>query len=179
MAQGESSLPIRTGQETYVEVSERWSGPALLVMRLLIGWHFFLAGMHKILEPGGWTAKGFLLGAVGGANPFAGFFEAMAQSSLLPVIDVMNMAGLTLIGLGLIFGVLVRWCAFWGSIMMWFYWMAALPLDNSVFVNEHVIYIALLFFLGAFGAGRYYGLDKYVEEMEFVQNYPWLKYVLG
>jgi thiosulfate dehydrogenase [quinone] large subunit len=179
MAESEPTLPIRTGHETYVEVSERWSGPALLIMRLLIGWHFFLAGMHKVLAPGGWTAKGFLLNAVRPANPFTEFFQMMAESSLLPLIDVMNMAGLTLIGLGLIVGALVRWCAFWGSIMMWFYWMASLPLANSVFVSEHVVYIALLFFLGAFGAGRYRGVDEYVEDLEFVQNYPWLRYVLG
>jgi thiosulfate dehydrogenase [quinone] large subunit len=178
MAESEPTLPIRTGHETYVEVSERWSGPALLIMRLLIGWHFFLAGIHKVLQPG-WSSKGFLLNAVGPSNPFAGFFEAMANSSFLWLIDIMNMTGLTLLGIGLIVGALVRWCAFWGSIMMWFYWMASLPLKNSVFVSDHVVYIALLFFLGAFGAGRYRGVDEYVEDMEFVQDYPWLRYILG
>lgn len=173
----EPTLSLRTGHEKYVAVSERWSGPALLALRLLLGWHFFFAGITKVLEPG-WSAQGFLMG-VGDANPFAGFFAAMAGSDLLPLIDALNMWGLTLIGLGLLVGGAVRWCAFWGSVMMWFYWAASLPLANSIFVDDHIVYIALLFMLGAFAAGRYYGVDEYVERSSIVQSNPWLKYLLG
>ncbi|MFB6353501.1 MAG: DoxX family protein [Halobacteriales archaeon] len=176
--ESEQTVPIRTGRETFLEVSERWSGPAMLVLRVLIGWHFFFAGVTKLLDPS-WSSRGYLMNAVGEANPFTGFFHAMATSSWLPVVDFLNMWGLTLVGLGLIVGAAVRWNAFWGSIMMWFYWASSLPLAHSVFVDDHVIYIALLFGLGAFGAGRYYGLDRYVEQTSFVQRYPWLRYLLG
>jgi thiosulfate dehydrogenase [quinone] large subunit len=171
-------LRLRTGHETFVNVSETWSGPALLALRVMIGWHFFFAGVTKIIA-GDWSAQGFLANAVADANPFLGFFQAMANSSLLPLIDILNMWGLTLVGLGLLVGGAVRWCAFWGSIMMWFYWAASLPLAHSVFVDDHIIYIALLFMLGAFGAGRYYGVDEYVESSSIVQNNRWLRYLLG
>jgi len=173
----ESNIPISTGAETYVEISRRWSGPALLLMRVLIGWHFFFAGITKVLE-GDWTAAGYL-GGVPEANPFKGFFSAMASSDLLPLIDILNMWGLTLVGLALILGAAVRWSAFWGAIIMWFYWASSLPLEHSVFVDDHIVYIALLFALGAFGAGRYYGLDKYVEQWSIVKNNPALTYLLG
>ncbi|MEF8756721.1 MAG: DoxX family protein [Halobacteriales archaeon] len=176
--ESESKTRLRTGHEKYLEVSERWSGLAVLTMRLLIGWQFLLAGIIKFVVPN-WSAKPYLIHGVPEANPFVGFFTAMAKSSWMPIINGFNMWGLTLVGLALILGVAVRFSAFWGGVVMWFYWASSLPLENSVFVNEHIVYIALLFFLGAFGAGRYYGLDKYIEDMQIVEDNPWLRYLLG
>lgn len=173
----ESTMSIRTGAEKYVEVSERWSGPALLLLRVLLGWHFFFAGITKVLE-GNWTAAGYL-GGVGEANPFYGFFQAMAGSDWMWLIDLLNMWGLTLVGVALLLGAFVRFSAFWGAVMMWFYWASSLPLANSIFIDDHIIYIVLLFALGAFGAGRYYGLDRYIEDMAVVKNNEWLKIFLG
>ncbi|MFB6254179.1 MAG: DoxX family protein [Halobacteriaceae archaeon] len=174
----EHTIPIKTGHEKYIEISKTWSGPALLIMRVLLGWHFFFAGITKVMNPG-WSAKGYLLNAVGKANPFTGFFHAMANSAWMPLVDVLNMWGLTLVGIALIIGFAVRWSAFWGAVMMWFYWASSLPLAHSIFVDDHWVYVALLFALGAFGAGRYYGIDKYIEDLAIVQNNAWLKYLLG
>lgn len=173
----EPTTALRTGHEKYIELSETWSGPAMLVMRVLIGWHLFFAGITKVIDPG-WSASGYLLNAVPEGNPFAGLWPYLANNWLW-LLDPLNQWGLTLVGLALIFGVAVRWSAFWGSIMMWFYWASSLPLAHSVFVDDHIIYIALLFALGAFGAGRYYGLDKYIERMDFVKRNRWLRYLLG
>jgi thiosulfate dehydrogenase [quinone] large subunit len=41
------------------------------------------------------------------------------------------------------------------------------------------VYALLLFGLGAFGAGRIFGLDSYIEETQLVQNRPALKLFLG
>jgi thiosulfate dehydrogenase [quinone] large subunit len=95
------------------------------------------------------------------------------------LIDPLNGWGLTLVGLGLFLGAAVRWCAFCGSLMMLFYWAASLPLANSIRIDDHIVYIALLFMLGAFEAGRYYGVDEHVERSSIVQNNPWLNYLLG
>lgn len=70
-----------------------------------------------------WTAAGFLQNAIAPRNPLAGVWTSFAGS---PVIDLLNMWGLALTGLGLILGVLVRRNAFSGAIMMLFYWAAAL-----------------------------------------------------
>jgi thiosulfate dehydrogenase [quinone] large subunit len=111
-------------------------------------------------------------------------FVAMAGN---PLIDILNMWGLTLTGLALILGVAVRWSAFWGAVMMLFYWAAALqggllaglPLAHGWVIDDHIVYAALLFGLGAIGAGRILGLDARIEEMSFVQNNRWLRYLLG
>jgi thiosulfate dehydrogenase [quinone] large subunit len=104
-----------------------------------------------------------------------------------PLVDALNMWGLALTGLALILGVLVRWSAFWGAVMMLFYWasslqgglLAGLPLEHGWVVNDHIVYAALLFGLGAFGAGRILGLDARIEKTDFVRNNPWLRYFLG
>jgi len=131
-----------------------------------------------------WTAAGYLANAIPEGNPFMGMWSSMAGS---PMIDILVMWGLTLTGIGLIIGAFVRWNAFWAAIMMLFFWaaalegglMAGLPLAHGWVVDDHLVYAALLFGLGAFGAGRILGLDKYIEEMGFVKNMPWLRYLLG
>jgi len=104
-----------------------------------------------------------------------------------PLIDMLNMWGLTLTGLAIILGAFVRWSAFWGAIMMLFYWlasltgglMAGLPVAHGWVVDDHIVYAVLLFGLGAFGAGRILGVDAYLEQLEVVRSNPWLKYLLG
>ncbi|MEF8842734.1 MAG: hypothetical protein V5A62_14110 [Haloarculaceae archaeon] len=131
-----------------------------------------------------WTAAGYLANAIPEGNPFADVFVAMAGN---PLVDILNMWGLTLTGLALILGVFVRWSAFWGAVMMLFYWAAALqggllaglPLAHGWVIDDHMVYAALLFGLGAIGAGRILGLDARIEETEVVQRNRWLRYLLG
>jgi thiosulfate dehydrogenase [quinone] large subunit len=170
------------GRETSFEYSETWVGYSLLLLRVVMGWIFFQAGVDKLLQDN-WTAAGFLNNVPDG-NPFASTFASMAGNEL---VDLLNMWGLTLIGVALLLGVLVRWSAFWGAIMMLFYWAASLegglldglPLAHGWVVDDHMVYAVLLFGLGAFGAGRILGLDRYLEDTEFVQNNRWARYLLG
>jgi thiosulfate dehydrogenase [quinone] large subunit len=178
------------GRETNFEYSETWIGYALLGMRIVMGWVLFQGGVTKLItyldaDPANnWTAAGFLTNAVPAGNPLTGLFASMAGN---PLIDMLNMWGLTLTGLGLLLGAFVRWNAFWGAVMMLFYWLAALeggllaglPLAHGWVVDDHLVYAVLLFGLGAFGAGRILGLDAYLEEMEFVRGNRWLRYVMG
>jgi thiosulfate dehydrogenase [quinone] large subunit len=104
-----------------------------------------------------------------------------------PLVDALNMWGLTLTGLALILGAFVRWSAFWAAVLMMLYWAAALqggllaglPLEHGWVIDDHVVYASLLFGLGAIGAGRILGLDARLERTEFVRNNPWLRYLLG
>jgi thiosulfate dehydrogenase [quinone] large subunit len=178
------------GRDVTFEYSETWIGYSMVGLRVVMGWVLLQGGLTKLVTyldanpENNWTAAGYLANAIPQGNPFAGVFTAMAGS---PLIDVLNMWGLTLTGLALILGVLVRWSAFWGAIMMLFYWAAALqggllaglPLAHGWVVDDHIVYAALLFGLGAFGAGRILGLDARIEQMGFVQNNPWLRYLLG
>ncbi|WP_136603149.1 DoxX family protein [Salinigranum halophilum] len=178
------------GRETNFEYSEHWLGYAIIALRVTMGWVLFQGGITKLVtyldaDPANnWTAAGYLANAIPAGNPLAGFFASMAGN---PLIDVLNMWGLTLTGLALILGAFVRWSAFWGAVMMLFYWLAALeggllaglPLAHGWVVDDHLVYAFLLFGLGAIGAGRILGLDASLEELSVVQNNRWLRWFLG
>jgi len=165
------------GREVSFDYSETWVGYSLVSLRLIMGWTFFYAGITKVLDPS-WSAEDFLLHAIPEGNPFGGVWATMAGEWLW-LIDPLNQWGLTLVGLALILGIAVRWSAFWGAVMMLFYWAASLPLSHAIVIDDHVVYALLLFGLGAFGAGRILGLDRRIEETDLVRNTPWLRYLLG
>ena len=178
------------GRETDFEYSEHWIGYSIVIMRVVMGWVLLQGGLTKLVTyldanpENNWTAAGYLANAIPAGNPFAGAFAAMAGS---PLVDVLVMWGLTLTGLGLIVGALVRWNAFWGAVMMMMFWAAALegglfqglPVAHGWVVDDHLVYAALLFGLGAIGAGRVLGLDARIEELGLVRRNPWLRYLLG
>lgn len=171
------------GKRVEFDYSESWIGYAIFLMRVTMGWVLFQGGIAKVLDSS-WTAEGYLLHAIPEGNPFVAFWTAIAGS---PVIDALNAWGLTLTGLGLILGALVRWNAFWGALMMLFYWATSLhgglleffPLEHGWLVDDHLIYFFLLFGLGAIGAGRILGVDAYLEKLEFVKENPKLAVILG
>jgi thiosulfate dehydrogenase [quinone] large subunit len=165
------------GRRTEFEYSETWIGYALLGLRLVMGWTIFYGGITKVLNPE-WSARGFLLNAIPEGNPFVGFWTTLANDWLW-LIDPLNAWGLTLVGLALLLGAAVRWAAFWGAVMMLFYWAASLPLAHGILIDDHVVYALLLFGLGAFGAGRILGLDAYLERTDLVERYPRLRVLLG
>jgi thiosulfate dehydrogenase [quinone] large subunit len=165
------------GREANFEYSETWVGYALLGLRLVMGWTLFYAGITKVLDPE-WSAQGFLTHAIPEGNPFVGLWAALA-SDWLWLIDPLNQWGLTLVGLALLVGAFVRWSAFWGAVMMLFYWLASFPLEHSFIVDDHLVYAVLLFGLGAFGAGRILGLDAWLEDTALVQQNAWLRLLLG
>lgn len=171
------------GRTIETEYSKTAVGYAIVALRVLMGWVLFQGGIVKIIDPE-WTAAGFLQFAIPEGNPFAAQFANMAGS---PLIDFLVPWGLTLTGLGLILGALVRWNAFWGAFMMIMFWAASLtgglaqgfPLEHGWFVDDHIVYAILLFALGALGAGRLYGFDAILEATPFVFKNKWLKSILG
>jgi thiosulfate dehydrogenase [quinone] large subunit len=70
--------------------------------------------------------------------------------------------------------------------MMLFYWLASLtggllarlPVAHG-WVDDHLVYAALLFGLGAFGAGRILGPDAAIERRGVVRSNPSVEYLLG
>jgi thiosulfate dehydrogenase [quinone] large subunit len=154
-----------------------------------MGWIILQGGLSKLVTyldatpDNDWTAAGFLRNVPAG-NPLTGFFASLAGN---PLIDLLNMWGLTLVGLALLIGAFVRFSAFWGGVMMFFYWLASLegglldglPVAHGWVVDDHMVYIVLLFALGAFGTGRILGVDRVIEDHDLVRSNPWLRYLLG
>jgi len=171
------------GREVKFEYSGNAIAYAILILRVTMGWIFLQAGIDKLLDPE-WTAAGYLQFAIHENNPFTFLWANFAGS---PAIDFLVMWGLTLTGLGIILGALLRWNAFWAAMLMIFFWASALqgglaeflPLEHGWVVDEHIVYAALVFGLGALGAGRILGVDAVLEKTRFVRKNTWLKYILG
>lgn len=122
------------GRTTNFEYSEHWIGYAILTLRLVMGWTLFQGGITKLVTyldanpENNWTAAGYLANAIPQGNPARELFISMAGN---PIVDILNMWGLTLTGLALLLGAFVRWSAFWGAVMMLFYWLASLQGGSS------------------------------------------------
>lgn len=145
---------------------ERFSGAThhaafsffLVVLRVAIGLQFFYAGVSKFMEEG-WSAAGYLERATG---PFAPMFQAMAGS---PLVDQLNMWGLTLIGVALILGLLVRPAAIFGMALMELYFWAGFETNTAHgWIEEHGILFFVFAMFAAGGAGHVFGLNGFAQE---------------
>lgn len=124
-------------------------GYSLVLLRILIGWHFLYEGIIKAYNPS-WTAKGYLLSA----SILKPFFTWLAGDSLITVIDTLNIAGLIAVGISLIIGLKVRWGCIGGILLLLMYYLAHPPFpslpqgpaEGSYWVvNKNLIEMAALF----------------------------------
>jgi thiosulfate dehydrogenase (quinone) large subunit len=147
----------------------RYQTAALLLLRVLAGWHFLYEGLVKVVNPD-WTSAGYLLDSGGFMS---GFFRSLASSpSTLNAIDFLNEWGLVAIGLGLIAGCFTRVALVSGMVLMGFYYLShppvvaaryAVPSEGSyLWVNKNLIEIAALFVLYLFPTEREYGIDRLI-----------------
>ncbi len=139
---------------------------ALFFIRIALGWLFFYAGIAKLLKPG-WSAAFYLKDA----HTLPGFYHALMNPSILPIINNVVTWGFVLLGISLIVGSFVRLSSYLGAVLMLLLYFPVLqfpyPNANSFIVDEHIVYAAVLIFLGTIRAGRYYGFD------EAWARYPW------
>lgn len=150
----------------------------LVAMRVTLGWLYFYAGITKVLDPS-WTSAGYLAGA----KTFAGFYTWLAQPGIMPVIDFTNKWGLTLLGISLILGLGVRLSSVLGALLMALYYLPILdfpyPNAHAFIVDEHIVYITVLLFLSAKGAGRFWGLDEWCANLPICAKFPKLRKLIG
>ncbi|MFT4249778.1 MAG: DoxX family protein [Candidatus Woesearchaeota archaeon] len=171
------------GKEVSFPYAHQAVGYSLVLMRVAIGWILLAGGLDKLFSSS-WSASGYLLHAIHPANPFVSVFASLAGSVL---VDWLVIIGLTATGLGLILGLFTRLCALFAAILMFLFYLAALqggllaflPLEHGFVVNEHIVYVMLLFGISSFGAGQVLGLDAWLRKTRFVVKRPWLMYVLG
>lgn len=124
-----------------------------------MGWLFLYAGITKILDPK-WSASGYIKGA----KVFPQFYNYLLQPNVLPIVNFLNEWGLTLIGASLILGILVRYSAPLGVLLMLLYYFPILqfpyPNPHSYIVDEHIVYALVLIYLAAAKAGTTWGVDR-------------------
>ncbi|MCX6538392.1 MAG: DoxX family membrane protein [Acidobacteria bacterium] len=140
---------------------------ALVILRVVIGWHFLYEGVAKLMKPG-WSAAGFLLQSRG---PFADLFRGIAGSpDVLAVVNTLNMWGLSCIGLGLILGCFTRFASASGIFVLGVYYLCnplligyfySIPMEGSyLIVNKNLVELAALFVILVTQSGRHVGLDR-------------------
>jgi len=141
----------------------------LVLLRLLIGWHFLYEGIVKLLNPN-WSSLGYLMDSQGF---LAGFFHSLASNpNVLQVVDFLNMYGLIAIGLGLILGCFTRIATIAGILLLALYYLShipfigssyALPSDGSyLWVDKTLIELVALAVLYVLPTGKYIGLDRFI-----------------
>jgi len=152
----------------------------IAILRIIVGIIFLWAGLEKVFAPEPWSAAGFLEFGTGGSlgwpfvtgeivegtvfNPTQAFWAGLATNEgAMSIINVLVPFGQIGIGVGLILGLLTRFSAAMGTLMMLFFFLAAWDFEFGI-VNQHLTYALVTAFLGLIGAGNYMGLDRSVGE---------------
>jgi thiosulfate dehydrogenase (quinone) large subunit len=149
---------------------------SLVIMRMLIGWHFFYEGYYKLMLPGWtraghplapWSAAGYLNAATG---PFAGLFHRLAHApTMAHAVDVAVPIGLALVGLSLMLGLLTRVGCVGALLFLTLFYISAPPLAGLpqpqtegayLLVNKNLIELAAVLTLLAFRTEYIVGLDR-------------------
>jgi thiosulfate dehydrogenase [quinone] large subunit len=141
---------------------------ALVALRFAVGWHLFLQGYGKLVQPG-WSARPYVEHATG---PLAGLFRALAgRSTLLAVCDTAIPWTLLVLGLLLMLGLATRTAIVAAILLVSSFVLARPPLlvggilvvggdgNAELYVNQTVIEILALAVTLAFDTGRFVGLD--------------------
>jgi thiosulfate dehydrogenase (quinone) large subunit len=139
----------------------------VVVLRVVIGWHFLYEGVAKLTKPG-WSAAGYLLQSRGA---FSGLFRWMASDpSVLAIVNPLNMWGLTLIGIGLVLGCFTRLASAAGILVILLFYLCnppfvgyfySIPTEGSyLIVNKNLVELAALVVVLVTGSGRAAGLDR-------------------
>jgi thiosulfate dehydrogenase [quinone] large subunit len=148
--------------------------------RLGLGWIFLWAFLDKAFGLGHETAsadswihggsptEGFLGGSVG---PFSSIYHGIAGAGL---VDGLFMVGLAVIGVLLLLGIGMRFACGAGALMVVLMWSAALPPENNLFLDDHIIYALVLVGLALAGAGNTLGLGRWWTKTSLVRRFGWL-----
>ncbi|MFB9449481.1 DoxX family membrane protein [Dactylosporangium vinaceum] len=150
-------------------------------IRLALGWIFFWAFLDKVFGlgfatpsarawmNGGSPTNGFLGAAKG---PFSGFYHAIAGTA---GADLLFLGALLAIGVALLLGVGMRLAAAGGALLTVMMWTAVLPPSSNPFMDEHLVYAAILIVLTLLGAGNTLGLGRAWTALPLVRRTPWLR----
>jgi thiosulfate dehydrogenase [quinone] large subunit len=170
------------------------------LLRVAMGWTFLWAFVDKLFGLGFATGRDLETGAIvfggpdawinGGSptagvlgfalkGPFKGFYETITGAQITAAgvptaagwVDWVFMLSMLAIGLALILGIGVRLASLGGiAWMAVFFTATAIWPEHNPFVDEHVIEAIVLAGLFLANAGRYYGLGKAWQELDFVKG---------
>ncbi|GAA0711611.1 DoxX family membrane protein [Dactylosporangium roseum] len=173
-----SSAPASTARRSASPAAARY---LLAGIRLALGWIFLWAFLDKLFGfgfatpsarawlNGGSPTNGFLSSAKG---PFSDFYHAIAGTT---GADVLFMGALLAIGVALMLGVGMWLAAAGGALLTVMMWTAVLPPAGNPFMDEHLVYAAVLVVLALLGAGNTFGAGRAWAALPLVRRAPWLR----
>ncbi|MFC1650068.1 DoxX subfamily [Candidatus Latescibacterota bacterium] len=142
---------------------------ALVILRVLIGWHFLYEGVVKALNEN-WTSAGFLSESKWIFSPVFNFI--VTHPAILRFVDLANTWGLIFIGLGLILGCFAQLASFSGAVLLLMYYVANPPFigfkytapseGSYIIVNKNLIEMFALVVLTLFPTGIIIGMDRLI-----------------
>ncbi len=136
----------------------------VIVLRMSMGVIFFWAFLDKLFGLGFATASDdswisgqsptqqFLL--FGTHGPFAPMFQLLAGQLW---VDWLFMAGLLCIGIALLLGIAQRIATWSGTILLFLMWLSLFPPKNNPIIDEHIIYIFVLWLVYYLDRKKYVG----------------------
>lgn len=147
------------------------------LIRTFIGWHFLYEGISKLIYP--WSSKGYLMSS---QWLFSDFFHWIAETPVvLNIVDILNIAGMTLIGVCLFVGLFTRISAFSGALLLLLYYIANPPFigymgettgeGNYLIVNKQLIEIVVLFALVFLPRNFFWSIDRWIERIRQRRKY--------
>ena len=144
---------------------------SISLLRVLVGWHLLYEGMAKLANSN-WTSAAYLLDS---KWIFSGVAKwIVTNPGLLSFVDTLNMWGLTLIGLSLMFGLMSRWGSIAGACLLVVYYIFHPPLvgleyskppeGSYLLVDKNLVEACALFVLVMFPTSHITGLDRFLNK---------------
>ena len=169
MKTGEHHEPSRLPDYTNLQLI------ALVVLRVLIGWHFLYEGLVKLFNPH-WSSAEYLLESQWIFSEW--FISIVANPTGLLIVDFLNTWGLIAIGLGLIAGCLTRVATISGIVLLLLYYVCnppfvgysySAPTEGSyLIVNKNLIEMCALFVSMLFPTHPIIGLDRLIFRKKYL-----------
>jgi len=167
------------GRRTMLKKTRNKQGPlskytntqltALVILRVLIGWHFLYEGITKLINPY-WTSAGYLSES---KWIFSSLFRyVLTSQTAIKIVDFLNVWGLIAIGIGLIAGCMTRTASVSAIVLLFLYYVCnppfigykhTTPTEGAyLIVNKNLIEMFALFVLTVFPTGKLIGLDRLI-----------------
>ena len=150
---------------------------ALVLLRILIGWHILYEGISKLLTPN-WTSALFLKDSQWILSGLSDWI--VSNGGVLSAVDFLNTWGLIAIGAGLVLGLFTRLVAYAGMGLLVMYYLNNIPLigmeysmpaeGNYLIVSKTLIEAAALLVLAVFPTGSAFGLDIFISRFSKSNN---------
>jgi len=150
--------------------------------RILLGWIFLWAFLDKLFGlgfstpaerswlNGGSPTAGYL--QFGTSGILSDFYNSIAGNE---VVDVLFMLALLALGVALMLGIGSRLATYGGTLLLLMLWSTNLPPVQNPIIDDHIIYIFLLWGLWWMKAGWVYGLGEWWSKTSLVRRLPLLE----